>query len=228
MTTKRLAILLAVMLGGMSSVALLPRQLGFQPVGIELALPEFLGEWWGHDAEVTEKERTTLGYDTEFARKNYTNGGNGQILTSIVLAGQDMMTGIHRPERCLYAQGWTVGENNLQVLDVPAFGPLRTTRLLNSRKIVIEDKVYPVRDICYYWFVGCDELAATHGERVWIDSRDRIVRGYNQRWAMVMISSEITRDHYKFGHDERETDAMLQNFIKLVSPKILKASIKHG
>jgi hypothetical protein len=99
MTTKRLAILLAVMLGGMSSVALLPRQLGFQPVGIELALPEFLGEWWGHDAEVTEKERTTLGYDTEFARKNYTNGGNGQILTSIVLAGQDMMTGIHRPER---------------------------------------------------------------------------------------------------------------------------------
>jgi len=212
----------------MSSIALLPKQLGYQPVGIDLALPEFLGEWWGHDTEVTENEHSTLGYDTEFGRKRYQNGRGGEILTSIVLAGQDMMTGIHRPERCLNAQGWTVGESNLRVLEVPNFGTLRTTRLLNSRKIIYNGQVYPVRNICYYWFVGCSELAATHGERVWIDSRDRIVHGYNQRWGMVLISADISRDHDKFGNDEEETDIMLQNFIKLVTPKILTDSVKHG
>lgn len=228
MTTKRLAILLAVILGGLSSVALLPRQLGYQPVGIELALPEYLGEWWGHDMEVTEKEHSTLGYDTEFARKNYQNGRSAQILASIVLAGQDMMTGIHRPERCLNAQGWTVGPDSLRVLDVPNFGALRTTRLLNSRKVITPEQVIPVRSICYYWFVGCNQMAATHGERVWIDSRDRVIHGYNQRWAMVLISSEITKDHDKFGHDERETDQMLQEFIEKLSPKILKPGVKEG
>src|SRR3954468_22251468 len=69
MTTSRLAILLAIMLGGLSSVFLLPKQLGFMPEGIELALPESLGEWWGQDVEVTQHEHEVLGADTEFARK---------------------------------------------------------------------------------------------------------------------------------------------------------------
>src|SRR4051794_22700974 len=109
MTTSRLAILLALLLGGLSCVFALPKHRGFQPVGVNTEMPEFLGEWWGHDMEVTQKERDTLGHDTEFARKVYSNGRGANVLTSIVLAGQDMMMAIHRPERCLHAQGWNFG-----------------------------------------------------------------------------------------------------------------------
>src|SRR6478735_8461968 len=103
MITKRLVLLLVVVLGGLSCAFVLPKKLGFQPVGIAAELPEFLGAWWGHDMEITQKERDTLGEDTQFARKLYNNGLGGQVMGSIVLAGQDMMMAIHRPERCLAA-----------------------------------------------------------------------------------------------------------------------------
>ena len=108
MTTSRLALLLAVLLGGLSSIFLLPRQLGFQPVGIELELPKMVGGWYGRDVTVSEKERIVLGEGTEFARKSYRNGRGYEIVASIVLSGQDMNTSIHRPERCLPSQGFTV------------------------------------------------------------------------------------------------------------------------
>lgn len=228
MTTKHLAILLAVLLGGMSSVWMLPRQLGYQPVGIDLRLPEFLSNgWWGHDVEITEKERTTLGHDTEFARKVYSSGVGDNVLVSIVLAGEDMMTGLHRPERCLNAQGWQVGDHSRRALDVPNFGVLNSTRLRNFKNVPDSTGVLRrIDSICYYWFVGSSEVTGTHNQRVWIDSRDRILRGYNQRWGMVLVSSEITKEWQRFGRDEAQTEAMLQGFIKQVAPKILTSSVR--
>ena len=122
MTTKRLAILLAVLLGGLSLVYLLPHQLGFQPVGISLDLPEKLGPWRGQAVEVTQKEHEVLGADTQFARMNYTGPRGDRVLVSIVLAGQDMMTGLHRPERCLLAQGWNPGASSGGGIPIPDFG----------------------------------------------------------------------------------------------------------
>ena len=161
MTTKRLAILLAVLLGGMGSVAFLPKQLGYQPVGINLDLPLSIGDWWGRDVEVTEEERNTLGFDTEFARKTYGNAHGSQILASIVLAGQDMMTSIHRPERCLNAQGWTEGDSSTVYIDIPGIGQMRATRLQNSKKVHKGDTVFRVNNLCYYWFVGYTDTAAS-------------------------------------------------------------------
>ena len=103
MITKRLTILLAVLLGGMSSIFLLPKQLGFQPVGIEMGLPKMVGGWYGRDIDVSQKERDVLGSGTDFARKIYRNGRGYEITASIVLSGQDMNTSIHRPERCMPA-----------------------------------------------------------------------------------------------------------------------------
>ncbi len=222
MTTKRLAILLVVLLGGMGSVAFLPAQLGYQPVGIKLDLPEYLGQWRGKDVEVTQKEHDTLGYDTEFARKTYVGNSGVNVLASIVLAGQDMMTGIHRPERCLNAQGWNVGPSEPQVVDLAELGRLHTTRLLNTRKIRRDDgSTFELRSICYYWFVGYTAVAASHGERVWIDSRDRILKGYNQRWGMVLVNADITKDFDSRGYDEAGTDALLQAFVQKMAPRII-------
>lgn len=46
-----------------------------------------------------------LGSETRFARKQYTNGLGDAIYVSIVLRGEDMSASLHRPERCLLAQG---------------------------------------------------------------------------------------------------------------------------
>jgi hypothetical protein len=37
---------------------------------------------------------------------------------------------------------------------------------------------------------------------------------------MVMIAADITKDRQKFGRDEAGTDAVLQDFIKQLAPKI--------
>ena len=226
MTTKHLALLLVVLAAGMSAVFALPRQLGYQPLGIDLQLPEFLGEWWGKEMEISEKERTVLGHDTEFARKLYANVGGDTVLASVVLAGQDMMTSIHRPERCLNAQGWEVGHPRKQTFRLPQFGALETTRLVNAKGHRTADgKSVSTNSVCYYWFIGHNNRAATHEERVWLDMRDRILKGYSQRWAMVMISAEITKDRQKFGRDERQIDALLEDFIKRLAPRLQPTTV---
>jgi EpsI family protein len=228
MTTSRLAILLAVMLAGLSSVFLLPKQLGFQPVGIELQLPEYLGEWWGQDMQISQLERDTLGPDTEFARKEYINGRGDRVVASIVLAGQDMMTAIHRPERCLHAQGWEFRPAGASVIALPAVGQLPVTRLHNHRITKTpEGKPVSLENLCFYWFAGSQDLTGSHMERLWIDSRDRLFSGYAQRWAMIMISADITKAHSKFGRDEAATGKLLEGFIAELVPKIHTASLVY-
>src|SRR3954469_23336206 len=107
MTLVRLFSLQVVLLGGLSSVFLLPKEIKIVPAAISLTLPEFVGSWQGVDQEVSPAEKEILGPDTQFSRKIYRRGTD-EIYVSIVLSGPDMNTSIHRPERCLPAQGWTI------------------------------------------------------------------------------------------------------------------------
>ena len=228
MTTSRLAILLAIVLAGLSSVFILPQKLGFQPVGIELQLPEYLGAWWGHAMQVSQKEKETLGPDTEFARKEYDNGLGARVLASIVLAGEDMMTGIHRPERCLSAQGWTFAPPSARTIEVPGAGKLEVMRVQNTKSVTGPDgKPIEIRNICYYWFAGSKDLTPSHYERVWIDSRDRILGGYVQRWAMIMVAADITEAYDRFGRTEEQTDKLLTDFVAQLAPKVHKPTLQY-
>lgn len=237
MTTSRLAILLAVLLGGLSTVFLLPRQIRLQPVGIEFELPKMVGGvWYGHEQEVSPGEQATLGFDTEFARKLYTNARGDEILASIVLSGQDMNTSIHRPEWCLPAQGWTIAGSSKSAIPQRDRAPLITTRLFNIRmprdketgKPIVDDKGAPfvVKNLDYYWFVGYDGVTASHLNRNLIDITDRLLHGYNQRWAFVTVASTITHNFRRDGLDEEQTDAILRDFIAKLSPLIHRETVK--
>ena len=229
MTTSRLAILLAVLLGGMSTVFLLPKQLSYQPVGIDLALPEYIGEWLGTDLEISDRERQVLGAETEFARKSYTNGRGDELQVSIVLGGQDMNTSIHRPERCLPAQGWTVTNKSLASVVLPGEGSLNATRLHNLRNITgPDDKPLPIYSLNYYWFTGHSDVTGSHFERTLIDVKDRVLRGYNQRWAYITVAGTITKDLKRFGRSEKEVDALIRDFIKQLAPKIHKETVDYS
>jgi EpsI family protein len=219
--------LLVILAAGLGTGLGMPKQLGYQPVGINLELPDELGKWLGNDEKILEKERQVLGLDTEFSRKSYRSFPDDTIRASVVLAGQDMMTGIHRPERCLEAQGWTVTAQGSRQVPMPGGSTLEVRRLHNSKMVKAQDgRPLKVNHICYYWFVGYTETTSRHTERVWIDSRDRLLKGHVQRWAMVMIASDISRDRDKFGRDERQTDALLDEFVATLAPKIHKESVQ--
>lgn len=244
MTTSRLAILLAMLLAGMSCIFLLPDQSKFQqPTGIDLELPKTVGGMWlGTDQAVSAKEQDVLGKETEFSRKAYKNArgrsldGGDIIQASVVLSGADMNTSIHRPEWCLPAQGWTIEDSSKISIIIPDRGKLVATRLKNMRFVPDKDTGKPItdkdgnkvviRNLDYYWFVGYDTTTESHTTRNLIDITDRLRHGYNQRWAFMTVASNITENLLSDGLDEKETDEMIVEFIKKLVPLTHKDSVK--
>ena len=92
-------------------------------------------------------------------RKLYTNRRTGdQIFVGIVLSGEDMTNSIHRPERCLIAQGWTVADSQNRLVPTTtgnAAAPVEIKRLLHSRPVKTNDgQPFNYRNVTYYWFIG--------------------------------------------------------------------------
>jgi EpsI family protein len=225
MTIKRLLTLEAVLLFGLGSVFLLPKKIEIQPAAVDLALPTFVGNWYGADQPVTQGEKDTLGPDTQFVRKLYTNARGDQIFVSIVFSGPDMATSIHRPERCLPAQGWTVADT--RVAEIPIGKELlKATRLHNVRNFRSGNApAINIYSLDYYWFVGHDASTPSHYERTWIDIRDRIFKGENQQWAYVTVISNITEGLQRFGRSESETDEMLRSFVRELVPQLQRHAL---
>lgn len=224
MITKRLSILQLFLLLGLSLVFLIPRHVRMEAAAINLSLPDLIGDWDGKDQAVTQGERDILGPDTQIMRKVYANGRGDQISVSVVFSGPDMNTSIHRPERCLPAQGWTVADTQAVTLPTAA-GNLRMTRLHNMRSVRTESgRSVSIYDLNYYWFVGHDSETGSHFERTWIDIRDRLLKGRNQQWAYVTVAGMITKDLQMFGRTEKETDELIQAFVSQLAPKLQKSS----
>lgn len=231
--SRRLFLLLAILAGGFGLIAALPKAPKPPEPGVALTLPDFVDEWYGQNAAVTQRERDVLGPETEFARKQYTNGRGDAIFVSIVLSGEDMSASIHRPERCLPAQGFTLVDTH--ACKVPLDGKnLTVTRLHNLRLLYdSEGKPLMFRDgkqvtefsLIYYWFIGSYETTASHTARYLMDARDRTLRGSNQRWAYVTVMSRISGRWDKFGRSEPQTDEMIQKFIRQLLPMIQKADV---
>ena len=220
MSIKRLIALQILLLGGFSAVFALPKHPKLVPAAIDLSLPDFLGDWYGTDEEVGGGEREILGPDTQFARKKYTDFHGNEVHVSIVLSGPDMNTSIHRPERCLPAGGWTVIDSKRVVL-AGRKGQIETTRLHNVRTGQLNNgQPITIQSLNYYWFIGHSEMTPSHIERTWIDIRDRVVKGYNQQWAYVSVLAWISKDYQPSGRDEKETDELIQGFIKELEPGV--------
>ena len=223
MITKRLFAVELLLVAGLSTVFLLPQAPKIKPAGISLKLPIWVGDWIGDDAAVTQRELEVLAKDTQFARKIYTSPEGDAIVVSIVLSGDDMTTSIHRPERCLPAQGWSLLNTSQRAIALPNSVPLKTMRLSNVREMTAKDKQrFLLPNLTYYWFVGYNQTTPSHFTRTMLDLRDRILRGYNQRWAYVTVAATVTQGIARPEHTEAETDAMIQSFIRELVPRLTK------
>ena len=224
MTIKRLIVTQLILIVGLGAVLLLPKVVNSTPQGINLTLPSYVGDWFGEDQKISDLELQQLAKDTQFARKLYSDGRGDQIFASIVLSGQDLDNSIHRPERCLPAQGWSVADSHVVQIPVPLASELETlpaTRLHNVRRVPANDgTMVPIYSLNYYWFIGAHEITASHMRRTYLDIRDRILYGYNQRWAYITVASTITDNVVRFGKNEKETDALIREFITKLVPLV--------
>ena len=151
------------------------------------------------------------------------------VAASIVLSGQDLNSSIHRPERCLPAQGFKdirssvieldAGDRKLNVVRLRCYTEPTDEKSGKAYATPKGDRLR-IQHVIYYWFVGSHSVTTSHYERTWIDLKDRLLGGFDQHWAYVMISASFTDDLlqsgvpardelYRKGRTEEETDHLL-------------------
>ena len=224
MIIKRLLVLQAVLAIGLSGVFLIPQKTTLGAAGIEMTLPSEVGRWKGEDVPVTPEELKGLAPDTQFARQWYTNPAGDRVYVSIVLSGADMDNSIHRPERCLAAQGWTVENPHTVKIPVDGHPPLEVTALTDVRDWRSKENApsLTITNLNYYWFIGSHDLTPSHLTRTFIDIRDRVLHGDNQRWAYVTVAANVTDNLQPAGRTEAETTRIIEDFIAEIVPLFKK------
>jgi hypothetical protein len=200
---KLRAITLPVLLAAsLSAIYVLPLTGDVAQSAIHMTLPAMIGSWQLQTIPPSEAEINILAKDTAFAKAICLRPRPGEYspdgLTipdradlSVVLSGHDLNNSIHRPERCMPAQGHNIlSSNNVTV--TLANGRTLTVRRLRSIQTLANSKDRKqdrhFECISYYFFVGHDRLESNHLQRTFSDMTDRLVRGIDQRWAYVTLS----------------------------------------
>lgn len=196
---KRAPILAAVLGAGMSTVFFLP-PFKVAESAMSMEIPKKIGRWETQLVSPTEKEIKSLAPDTRFSkalcfleREGSRTAWSGPMIDradmSIVLSGQDLANSIHRPERCMGAQGHAIYSTEKVAVAVPGERQLPTRRLLSKMKLgESKDDMFEVRYLTYYFFVGKQKITEDHQTRVLADIQNRLVNGEAQKWAYVLVS----------------------------------------
>ncbi len=199
---KRAWLLPIFLTGGLSLVYFLPQVGAVANSAVNMELPVASGSWIFEKLPASEAEIETLGKDTQFSKATARSARPGeydaegysipdQIHLSIVLSGYDLNNSIHRPERCMPAQGHNITSTSDVTLKLSNEREFQAKRLLSVQRIQRgEDKtkVMEFNCITYYFFVGHDHVTNDHFKRTFIDMKDRLVRGLDQRWAYTSVS----------------------------------------
>jgi hypothetical protein len=200
--------------------------------GIALELPDSVGEWSGQRElycygmecgathlfapgeiprgcprcgealkSMSRIERDVLGADTESLKSLYSHPGGATIHVTIVLSNRERNS-IHRPQRCLTAQGFSIGNSRVVTVGEGAGGSL---------DIMVLDLTRPYRGgsstaiwtgSFLYWFVGQGRQTPYHGTRMFWMAWDRILHSRGHRWAYIALQTAEP-------HDSRLLDGFL-------------------
>jgi hypothetical protein len=264
--TRRLAIFQIILLGGLSLVFALPKTPPMKDAALHTKLPNFLtlSAWRGGPPGAPSlEEEEILADDTEFYRRDYRRevtmseqqamtprgqqaryypGLVDMLNASIVLSGKDLSNSIHALERCLTAQGFNIPSASTMHVKLRTGQTLAVRRLLCERANPETKRIS--RSIAYYWFVGHDYVTSNHIQRGIKDFMDRILRGYDQRWAYITVTAyldggqvtEATKDDkepkpvkddagnplYRRNLTEADADRLVDEFIFDLGPEIIR------
>jgi Protein of unknown function (DUF3485) len=184
-------------------VYLLPQTGSMIPSAISMKLPDTLGGWALRPIPPSKEEIRELAADTEFSKAIclkarpgefdllYGNPIPDRIDLSIVLSGHDLNNSIHRPERCMPAQGHTINTTTDIVITLDNGREITVRRLLSVQSIPINEAKTEYQSfdcVTYYFFVGSHLTTHDHYNRTLLDMKDRLLLGLDQRWAYVSVS----------------------------------------
>lgn len=194
---------LPVVMGcALGAVHVLPKAGDTAQSAVNMNLPDAMNGWQFQKLTPSVEELGTLSRDTEFAKAICLRARRGEVTAdghlvpdrldlSVVLSGSDLNNSIHRPERCMPAQGHHItGSNNVR-LQLPngRFCDVKRLRSVQSIQGEKEGKVTAKFNcVTYYFFVGHDCITNDHLARTLTDMKDRLVHGLDQRWAYVSVS----------------------------------------
>lgn len=191
------AVFLALLLGiTLSTIFMLPP---FQQVDSAMAMeiPDEIGVWRTKPYPVSQKELDILAGDTEFSKAacgvprysemSYITGRAPTDVAdlSIVMSGHDIANSIHRPERCMPAQGHRGLQGSSSTLELANGKTIPVRRILSRFDPGSGEEATAVT---YYFFVGETRITEDHLKRTLIDTRDRLFKGRAQRWAYVSVT----------------------------------------
>ncbi len=205
MSLKSLKIILLPLLFGLAvtAVYLLPRsgEVAEPSVSMTLPLDHSLNGWVGVARQESERERQLLADDTEFSKADYQQnqtlfmdmtGQTRPVLchVSLVKSGSDLNNSIHRPERCLPAQGHFNLQSQVVQLEIPGYGVIALTKLKSQQNLTPDRKESFILDsMHYYVFLGHKNMTESHLVRTLADMKDRVLFGIDQRWVYFQIST---------------------------------------
>lgn len=217
----------------LSSIYFLPKVGAVAQSAVTMALPGELGAWAFKAIPPSKAELGSLAKDTEFAKAVCFSARPGEynfegyavpdrVDLSVVLSGADINNSIHRPERCMPAQGHHIMSSRSENLKLPNGREFPVKRLVSVQTPTVGEREVSQKFNCitYYFFVGHDRISNDHLGRTFVDMRDRIVRGIDQRWAYVSVSMWYGKVPW-IGEEisETEADAKLRAFMADFSEK---------
>ncbi|MES2921991.1 MAG: EpsI family protein [Verrucomicrobiota bacterium] len=232
--------LLPLFLGGaLSAVYLLPKVGAVAQSAVIMTLPDESGAWSFDKQYASEREIKTLSADTEFSKamclsarpgeiNQYGNPVSDVVQLSIVLSGADINNSIHRPERCMPSQGHNITSSSERTLNLPNGRQFSVTRLVSIQSVqnqAVKEREEYVKYNCltYYFFVGHDRVTDGHWARTFLDIKDRVARGMDQRWAYASVSMWYGKVPYiETEVSVEEADAKLRAFLTEFSEKQIK------
>jgi hypothetical protein len=212
----------------LSSIYFLPSAGEVAQSAIKMDLPEKQGDWLFKEQPISEAEKETLSKDTEFSKalcfkprvgQYHQNGErvHDRADLSVVLSGADINNSIHRPERCMPAQGHNILSSEDRSIKLDNGRSIQVKRLRSVQTLPTNEERTEFLEIdclTYYFFVGHDRITNDHLGRTFVDMKDRLLKGMDQRWAYVSTSMWFG----KFvGQEEADTDAKLTDFVKSFS-----------
>lgn len=238
---RRLYILAAFLLVGFSMIWLLPKSEEMKPSRLARDLPMEFGSMRGKSTSVTGEELKILAKDTEFERARYVNvdyPSRPAVEVSVVFSGKDLNNSIHRPERCLKAQGWNF-EVERKVLvkgAMPDGSDMPFREIVCVKPVKLEDgREITVKRVQYYTFFGHTVVVEGHYGRTMQDMKDRLFKGYDQQWAYATFSLPVTQVYADQGlmrpgqkaYTLEESEAILADFIQKLAPLVVTSLEKH-
>ena len=214
--------------GALGMVHLLPQVGAVAGSAVKMELPGSAGGWSFKALPASKEELGTLPPDTEFAKAICLRPRPGEVSLdghlvpdrldlSVVLSGYDLNSSIHRPERCMPAQGHAIvaaGNVTLQLANGRTFNAKRLRSVQTLKTTGASNPEVKFNCVTYYFFVGHDRITNDHLERTLIDMKDRLVRGMDQRWAYVSASMWYGKLPWIDQEiPESEADAKLRKFV---------------